>query len=286
MLITGVPGAGKDGTRLRVRATGHGRPGWQVRSAVRTLAIGTPALEDDAEMFVALASEMGGGKAALKAVGATRATTGVNLAVAGTGSGLSREGRLRSASEPGRHAAAHHARTPSANVEGQGARAGGGRAANGRREGHGGAADAARGLARLPHHAGGVGLQNTPSVLRRGGEGAGISRTSPPLTLSPLAAGEAEEATGQGLRKLGCRASDEAVRALGKASHGFPQHIHGYIRSAQKATKGMDISSTRPCGKRWSPATRRGRSTTKGAWATTCSSPCWPSSRNGPPGPA
>ena len=235
MLITGVPGAGKTELASVFARQAMDAPAGKYGRRVRTLAIGTPALEDDAEMFVALASAMGAGKAALKAVGATRATTGVNLAVAGTGGGLSREGRLR----------------PQASLGGMLQRTTQGRQA---RMWKGKAlvlvvdvlqTVGAKGMAALRTlHEGwhgcpimlvGVGLQNTPSVLRRGGEGAGISRTSPPLTLSPLAAGEVDEAIGQGLRKLGCRASDEAVRALGKASHGFPQHIHGYIRSAQKA---------------------------------------------------
>ena len=235
VLITGVPGAGKTELASVFSRGAMEAPVGKYGRRVRTLTMGTPALDDDAEMFMAIASAMGAGKAALKAVGATSRTTGINLSVAGTGGGFSKEGGLR----------------PQASLGGMLQRTMQGRRG---RMWEGKAlvlaidelqTVGAKGMAALRTlHEGwhgcpimlvGIGLQNTPSVLRQGGEGAGISRTSPPLVLSPLSAGEAEEAIGQGLRKLGCHASDETVRALGKASHGFPQHIHGYIKSAQRA---------------------------------------------------
>ena len=98
LLITGVPGAGK--TEL-ASVFAHGAmaaPVGEHGRRVRTLTVGTPALDDDAEMFMAIASALGGGgggKAARKAVGATRRTTGVSLTVAGTGGGFSKEAGLR-----------------------------------------------------------------------------------------------------------------------------------------------------------------------------------------------
>ena len=235
LLITGVPGAGK--TEL-ASVFAHGAmaaPVGEYGRRVRTLTVGTPALDDDAEMFMAIASALGRGKAARKAVGATRRTTGVSLTVAGTGGDFSKEAGLR----------------PPASLGGMLQRTTQGR--NGRMWKSKALVlvidelqtVSAKGMAALrtlheewhgcPIMLVGVGLQNTPSVLRRGGEEAGISRTSPPLVLSPLSAGETEEAIGQGLCKLGCRASDTAVRTLSEASNGFPQHIHGYIGSARKA---------------------------------------------------
>ena len=235
VLITGVPGAGKTELASVFSRSAVDAPVGKYGRRVRRLIIGTPALDDDAEMFMAIASAMGAGKAAQKALGAAGRTTGVNLTVVGTGGGFSKEGRPR----------------PPASLGGLLQRTSQGRIG---RMWKGKAlvlvidelqTVGAKGMAALRTlHEGwhgcpimlvGVGLQNTPSVLRRGGEGAGISRTSPPLTLSALSVGEAEEAIGQGLRKLGCPASADAVRALGEASHGFPQHIHGYIKSAQKA---------------------------------------------------
>ena len=234
-LITGVPGAGKTELASVFSRGAADAPVGKYGRRVRRLTIGTPALQDDAEMFMAIASAMGAGKAALKAVGATSRTTGVNLAVAGTGGGFSKERGLHPQASLGgmlqRTMQERRGRMWKGQAlvlvidELQTVSAKGMAALRTLHEGwHG-----------CPIMLVGVGLQNTPSVLRRGGEGAGISRTSPPLVLSPLAADEAEEAIGQGLRKLGCGAPDEAVQALGKASHGFPQHIHGYIKAAQKA---------------------------------------------------
>ena len=235
VLITGVPGAGKTELASVFSRGALDAPVGKYGRRIRGLTIGTPALEDDAEVFMAIASAMGAGKAARKAVGATSSATGVNLTVAGTGGGFSKE--------RGQH--------PQASLGGLLQRT------MQERKGRMWKGQAlvlvidelqtvgAKGMAALRTlHEGwhgcpimlvGVGLQNTPSVLRHRGEGAGISRTSPPLVLSPLSSGEAEEAIGQGLRKLGCDASDETVQALGEASHGFPQHIHGYIKSAQRA---------------------------------------------------
>lgn len=235
VLITGVPGAGKTELAAVFLHSAMDAPVGKYGRRVRGLTIGTPALEDDAEVFMAIASAMGAGKAALKAVGATNRTNGVNLTVAGTCGGFSKERGLR----------------PQASLGGMLQRT------MQERKGRMWKGQAlvlvidelqtvsANGMATLRTlHEGwhgcpimlvGVGLQNTPSVLRHRGEGAGISRTSPPLVLSPLSVGETKEAIGQGLRKLGCRASDETVQALGEASHGFPQHIHGYIKAAQRA---------------------------------------------------
>ena len=235
LLITGVPGAGKTELASVFARSAMAAPAGEYGRRVRTLTVGTPALDDDAEMFMAIAAALGGGKAARKAVGATRRTTGVSLTVAGTDGGFSQEAGLR----------------PPASLGGMLQRTTQGR--NGRMwkgkalvlvidelqtvspKGMAALRTLHEGWHGCPIILVGVGLQTTPSVLRRGGEEAGISRTSPPLVLSPLSAGEAEEAIDQGLRKLGCRASDAAVRALSEASDGFPQHIHGYIGSARKA---------------------------------------------------
>ena len=234
-LITGVPGAGKTELASVFLRSAMDAPVGKYGRRVRGLAIGTPALDDDAEMFMAIASAMDARKAALKALGGASGTTGVNLTVAGTGGGFSKErgprphgslGGMLQRTTQGRQGRMWKGRALALVIdELQTVSAKGMEALRTLHEGwHG-----------CPIMLVGVGLQNTPSVLRRGGEGAGISRTSPPLALSPLSAGEAEEAIGEGLRKLGCRASEETVRALCAASHGFPQHIHGYIKSAQRA---------------------------------------------------
>ena len=97
VLITGVLGAGKTELASVFSRSAVDAPVGKYGRHVRRLIIGTPALDDDVEMFMAIASALGAGRAAQKALGATSRTTGVNLTLAGTGGGFSREkaGRVR-----------------------------------------------------------------------------------------------------------------------------------------------------------------------------------------------
>ena len=79
----------------------------------------------------------------------------------------------------------------------------------------------------------GIGLQHTQDVLAKPKQGApGLSRMSKPLMLAPLAPDEAREAVAENMAALGCRIPDDCVAVLAQASHGLPQHIHGYLRGA------------------------------------------------------
>ena len=64
---------------------------------------------------------------------------------------------------------------------------------------------------------------------------AGISRFAERLTLAPLDQSEALQAIMLGLDAMGHRVGEEPAAALAKASMGFPQHIHGYLRGALQA---------------------------------------------------
>ena len=64
---------------------------------------------------------------------------------------------------------------------------------------------------------------------------AGISRFAERLTLGPLDQSDALQAIMLGLDAMGHRVGEEPAAALAKASMGFPQHIHGYLRGALQA---------------------------------------------------
>ena len=88
----------------------------------------------------------------------------------------------------------------------------------------------------------GAGLQNATTRLaadlpERDGrlDTSGISRFAERLTLGPLDHSDALQAIVRGLDALGHRVSEEQATALAKASMGFPQHIHGYLRGALEA---------------------------------------------------
>ena len=56
-----------------------------------------------------------------------------------------------------------------------------------------------------------------------------------PIRLAPLSRPEALEAIDRNMRAMGHEITEESVVALAKASQGFPQHIHGYLKGAVEA---------------------------------------------------
>ena len=82
----------------------------------------------------------------------------------------------------------------------------------------------------------GIGLQHTQQVLANPRDGtAGISRVAQPIRLGTLSAPEALEAIERNMLALGHAIPEPCVAALANASHGFPQHIHGYLAGALAA---------------------------------------------------
>ena len=82
----------------------------------------------------------------------------------------------------------------------------------------------------------GVGLQHTQLVLGNPADGSvGISRVAEPIKLAPLSHTEALEAIDRNMHAMGHEIAEESVVALAKASQGFPQHIHGYLKGAVEA---------------------------------------------------
>ena len=82
----------------------------------------------------------------------------------------------------------------------------------------------------------GIGLQHTQQVLGNPADGSsGISRLARPIKLESLPSAQALEAVRRNMQALGHEIAEPCVRALAKASHGFPQHIHGYLEGAVEA---------------------------------------------------
>ena len=82
----------------------------------------------------------------------------------------------------------------------------------------------------------GIGLQPTQQVLGNPADGStGISRVAAPIQLACLSDAEALAAIDGNMRALGHQIPTASAAALAKASHGFPQHIHGYLAGALDA---------------------------------------------------
>ena len=82
----------------------------------------------------------------------------------------------------------------------------------------------------------GFGLQHTATRLANPSHGRGISRIAEPTILHPLAHPDTVDIFKQTLDRLGHGdVPAPSVEALAHASHGFPQHVNGYLEGAHKA---------------------------------------------------
>ena len=81
----------------------------------------------------------------------------------------------------------------------------------------------------------GIGLQHTPTVLAGSSDTPGISRLAQIIQLRPLPHDDALDAIKGNLQALGHVIPEACADALAKASQGFPQHIHGYLAAALQA---------------------------------------------------
>ena len=81
----------------------------------------------------------------------------------------------------------------------------------------------------------GIGLQHTPAVLAGFSTTPGISRLAQVIRLRPLQYDDAVDAIDGNLQALGHAVPKACLQALAKASQGFPQHIHGYLAAALQA---------------------------------------------------
>ena len=93
-----------------------------------------------------------------------------------------------------------------------------------------------QGLTGCPIFLMGFGLQHTPDLLANPSHGRGISRIVAPSVLGPLAHDTTVSAFAKNLAATGFDdLPDKSLEALAKASHGFPQHVNGYLEGAHAA---------------------------------------------------
>ena len=81
----------------------------------------------------------------------------------------------------------------------------------------------------------GAGLQHLPNVLAKLDDNHGISRVAETFRLGALSTTLAVEAVAGNLQALGHEVPESCVVKLAEASHGFPQHVHGYLAGALDA---------------------------------------------------
>lgn len=93
-----------------------------------------------------------------------------------------------------------------------------------------------QGLTGCPVFLMGLGLQHTADELANPSHGRGISRIVAPMVLGPLDHDTTVCAFARNLAATGFDdLPDKSLQALAKASHGFPQHINGYLEGAHAA---------------------------------------------------
>ena len=227
-LIVGVPGAGKTQLGRKFAEDAVARDALNIRR----LFADTSMLENDVDLFMAIARALDAEAAGRKVADLDTRSTGRNAGIGMFRGGLTREharhtGSLSALLHASQHAGMWKRKAlvlvidELQTVQPQGMRA-------------------LRALHQGDHHCPilllGIGLQHTQQVL--GGapdEVAGISRVADPIRLAPLSEQEALEAIAGNLLALGHEIPEASVAALAKASQGFPQHTHGYLRGAIEA---------------------------------------------------
>ena len=93
------------------------------------------------------------------------------------------------------------------------------------------------GLEQCPIQVLGFGLQHTQRRLANPPQGDGVSRIPPPILLESLNEDDALDAFRGSFEALGVLSDipPYAIAELAAASHGFPQHVNGYLTGAAKA---------------------------------------------------
>ena len=227
-LIVGVPGVGK--TQLALAFARHAVVN-DSQPTVRHLALNTSVLENDIDLFMAIANALKADKIGRQVADLDSKNTRRDFGVGWLKAGRTREhvrhtGRLFSLL-----LASSRTRMwkDSALVltidELQTIRRQGLRALRVLHEGDHG----------CPLLVVGIGLQHTPTVLAGSSDTPGISRLAQVIQLRPLPAEDALDAVTGNMRALGHVIPQECASALAEASQGFPQHVHGYLAAALAA---------------------------------------------------
>ena len=227
-LIVGVPGVGKTqlGRKFAEDAVERGA------SNVRHLAVDTTMLENDVDLFMAIARALDAEAEGRRVADLDTRSTGRTAGIGVVRGGVTREHARHTGSLSALLHGSHHAGMwrgkalvlvvdELQTVEPEGMRA--------LRVLH-------QGDHGCPILLLGIGLQHTQQVLGSPADGsAGISRIAEPMALAPLSEEEALEAIAENMVAMGYKIPEASVAALAEASQGFPQHIHGYLRGAVEA---------------------------------------------------
>ena len=228
-LIVGVPGAGK--TQLGRKFAEDALAG-RAAVDVRHFATDTSMLEDEVDLFMAIARALGVEKKGRKVADIDSRSTARNAGIGLFKGGVTREharhtGGLSALLDASKHAGMWNGKVlvlvvdELQTIQPQGMRA--------LRVLH-------QGDHRCPILLVGIGLQHTQHVLGNPTDGAaGISRVAGPITLQALSEGEALEAIERNMLAMGHEIPKACVVALANASQGFPQHVHGYLNGAIEA---------------------------------------------------
>ena len=227
-LIVGVPGAGKTqlGRKFAEDAV--------VRDAsnVRHLAVDTTMLENDVDLFMAIARALDAEAEGRRVADLDTRSTGRTAGIGIVRGGVTREHARHTGSLSALLNASHHAGMWEGKAlvlvvdELQTIEPEGMRALRALHQGDHG----------CPILLLGIGLQHTQQVLGSPSDGsAGISRIAEPMALAPLSAKEALDAVDGNMAAMGHEIPGASIAALAEASQGFPQHIHGYLRGAVEA---------------------------------------------------
>ena len=226
-LIMGVPGVGKTqlGLTFARDAMTNGKP------EVRHLALNTSLLENDIDLFMAIAQTLDAERVAREVADLDSKTTRHDFGAAGLKAGRTQEharhtGRLFALLLTScRTRMWKDAALVLTIDELQTIQPSGLTALRVLHEGDHG----------CPMLVVGIGLQHTPSVLAGSSDTPGISRLAQIIQLRPLPHDDALDAIKGNLQVLGHTIPEASADALAKASQGFPQHIHGYLAAALQA---------------------------------------------------
>ena len=228
-LIVGVPGAGKTQLGRKFAEDAVAR---EAALDIQRLATDTSMLEDDVDLFMAIARALGVEKQGRKVTDLDTRSTGRNAGIGLVKGGLTQEHARRTGSLSALLNASKHAGMWNGKAlvlvvdELQTIQPEGMRALRVLHQGDHG----------CPILLVGIGLQHTQHVLGNPADGsAGISRVAATIKLESLSDGEALEAINRNMLAMGHEIPEASVVALAKASQGFPQHIHGYLNGAIEA---------------------------------------------------
>ena len=228
-LIIGVPGAGKTQLGRKFAADAV-----QAKASVdvQSLAVDTTMLKSDIDLFMAIARAIGAEQEGRKAADLDTRNTGRNASIGPFKGGLTQEharhtGGLSALLNSAKHAGIWRGKALVLVVdELQTVQPQGMTALRVLHQGDHG----------CPILLVGIGLQHTQQVLANPSDGsAGISRVAEPIRLGVLPDSEALEAIEKNMLALGHAIPESCVDKLARASHGFPQHIHGYLAGAEAA---------------------------------------------------